>query len=334
MARPLTVRRIAGAAYRRLPRKPFRHVMPTGLWRGMFRFWLSVLAADPNRRSAVRELLVSYDDVYRSLDQAAIKYDDGIHAKHRLTRYHDFFVERVRPGERVLDLGCGKGEVAFDLVNKAGATVVGVDYDGYHLSFARSRFSHPDLEFIEADITEWLPEGEFDVVILSNVLEHLDARREFLERVVASSRPSRLLLRVPQYARDWTVPLRDEVGLSGYWDPDHEVEYDAESFRAEMAVAGLEVDELELSWGEIWSAVHPAVVAKLVPASAARGLSRRRRRLSARLATVCLVVLGALIVIPEALGDRPYDPKPSAWPEAIEHLIEDSTLHRSTGEHT
>lgn len=231
--------------------------MPTGLWRGLFRFWLSVLAAGPDRRRAVRELLVSYDDVYRSLDQAAIAYDGGVHVKHRLTRYHDFFVDRVRPGERVLDIGSGKGELAYDLVTRSGATVVGVDYDPRHLAFARSRFAHDGLEFREGNVLEELPEGRFDVVVLSNVLEHLPARVEFLRRVVASATPSRVLVRVPVYARDWTVPLRAEVGLLPYWEEDHEIEYDPDGFRSELAEAGLEVTELVLTWGEIWAAAEP-----------------------------------------------------------------------------
>src|SRR5207253_7920635 len=104
MRRPLTARRVASAAFRRVPRKPFRFLMPARPWRGLFRFWLSVLAADADRRRAVRELLVTYDDVYRELDKAAIAYDGGVHVKHRLTSYHDFFVDRVRPGELVLDV--------------------------------------------------------------------------------------------------------------------------------------------------------------------------------------------------------------------------------------
>lgn len=231
--------------------------MPTRPLRGVFRFWLSVLAADPDSRRAVRELLTSYDDVYRALDGAAIRYDGGVHPKHRLTRYHEFFVDRVRPGERVLDIGSGKGELAYDLATLSGANVVGVDNDPGHLAFARSRFPHQALRFYEANVLEWLPEGHFDVIVLSNVLEHLRARAQFLRRVVASTTPSRLLFRVPVYGREWTVPLKDEVGLRGYWDSDHEVEYDPDGFSAELLDAGIEVKEMQLAWGEIWAAAEP-----------------------------------------------------------------------------
>ena len=258
-SRRLAPRRIVGAAYRRLPRAPFRWVMPTVLWRGAFRFWLSVLAAHPDTRRGIRELLISYDDAYRAVDRAAIRYDDGIHVKHRLTHYHDFFVERVGQGERVLDIGSGKGELAFDLATIASATVVGVDHDRGHLAFAQNRFAHPDLRFVEANVLEWIPEGHFDVIVLSNVLEHLDGRVEFLQQLVRSASPSRLLFRVPVYERDWTVPLRDEVGLLGYWDRDHTTEYVPETFIAELSDSGLEVVELEQRWGEIWALAQPTL---------------------------------------------------------------------------
>ena len=251
------LRRATRASYRRLPFGSFRLLMPVGVWRPLFRFWLAVMAGDSDSRRAVRELLVTYDDVYHALDRAAIAYDGGVHVKHRLTGYHDFFVENVRPGERVLDIGSGKGELAHDLVTRAGATVVGVDHDPSHLAFARARFRHDRLEFRAGNVLDALPDGHFDVVVLSNVLEHLGPRVQFLRRVVESASPSRVLLRVPVYARDWTVPLRDEVGLLAYWDPDHEVEYDEDGFRRELGEAGLDVTTLRLVWGEIWAVAEP-----------------------------------------------------------------------------
>jgi SAM-dependent methyltransferase len=231
--------------------------MPLWLWRPLSRLWLSSLRADPDRRRAVRELLVTYDDVYREVDLAAIAYEGGVHPKHRLTRYHDFFVERVRPGERVLDIGSGKGELAHDLVVRTGAIVVGVDHDPGHLAFARARFAHENLEFRSGDVLDELPGGHFDVVVMSNVLEHLAPRVDFLRRVTVSAEPRAFLIRVPLYERDWTVPLKAEVDLPSYWDPDHEIEYDEGSFRRELGEAGLDVPELLVRWGEIWAVATP-----------------------------------------------------------------------------
>src|SRR4029077_18129635 len=148
--------RVVRAAGRRVPRRPFRILMPIWVWRPLSRLWLSALRADPHRSRAVRDLLVTYDDVYREVDLAAIAYEGGVHPKHRLTRYHDFFVGRVRPGERVLDIGSGKGGRAHDLGVRAGASGVGVDHDPTHLAFARSHYVHEHLEFRAGDVLEEL----------------------------------------------------------------------------------------------------------------------------------------------------------------------------------
>ena len=253
----MTFRRLVRGLGRRVPRRPFRYVMPAWLVRGPYRFWLSVVAADPDRRRAVRELLELEAETRRQLDAAAIRYDDGVHAKHRLTAYHDFFVDRVREGERVLDVGSGKGELAHDLAVRAGAQVVGIDYDPHHLAFARSRFAHERVTYVAGDVLAAVPEGGFDVIVLSNVLEHIADRVGLLSRLVASAEPRAVLIRVPVLARDWTVPLRREVGLEYFSDPDHEIEYDEESFRAELGDAGLRVTELQAVWGELWAAAEP-----------------------------------------------------------------------------
>lgn len=206
----------------------------------------------------MKELLELHQDTYDRADLGAIAYDGGVHAKHRLIRYHDYFVDRVSAGERVLDVGCGKGELAYDLVERSGARVVGIDNNPYYLAFARDRFRHPDLSFVETDILEPLPSAPFDVVILSNVLEHFDDRVGLLRRIMAAAMPSRVLLRVPVWARDWIVPLREELGLRAFSDTTHYTEYDPESFRAELAEAGLDVTELELIWGEIWATARPS----------------------------------------------------------------------------
>ena len=100
---PWTLRRIAGGFARRIPLRPLRVVFPYAVWRPLFRTWLGTIRAQPDKRKAMRQLLEVYGDAYVGADLGAIAYDGGVHAKHRLMRYHDFFVERVEVGERVLD---------------------------------------------------------------------------------------------------------------------------------------------------------------------------------------------------------------------------------------
>lgn len=194
--------------------------------------------------------------LYRAISLAAIRYEGGLHPKHRLTGYHDFFVERVRAGERVLDVGCGVGVLAADLARARDAIVTGVDLDRRAVAEARRLRRDPRLTFLAADARS-LPDGRFDVVILSNVLEHLDDRVGFLREVVARAAPERLLIRVPQFERDWRVPLKQELGVDYRLDPTHRLEYSLERLEAEVAEAGVVVQEQQVRWGEIWAVCVP-----------------------------------------------------------------------------
>jgi SAM-dependent methyltransferase len=260
--RPWTLRRVAGGIGRRVPLRPFRILFPYGVWRPLFRLWLGTVRAQPDRSKAMRQLLQVYQDAYVGVDLGAIDYDEGVHAKHRLTRYHDFFVERIRPGERVLDVGCGKGELAHDIAERSGATVIAVDASPWMLEFARRRFAHPRVTYVQADALEFIPDEPVDVAVLSNVLEHIAPREELLRALRERAGARRLLIRVPVLDRDWTVPLRREVGLPHFSDPEHKVEYDPKLLRDELGRAGWQMGEPLFVWGEIW-----------VEASAATGVS-------------------------------------------------------------
>jgi SAM-dependent methyltransferase len=194
--------------------------------------------------------------LYRAISLVAIRYDGGLHPKHRLTGYHDFFVDHVRPGETVLDVGCGVGALAADLARIKDVRVTGVDLDRGAVAEARRLRRDPRLIFLEADARS-LPAGRFDVVILSNVLEHLDERVEFLRAVVAQAVPRRLLVRVPLFERDWRVPLKQELGVDFRLDPTHRLEYSLERLEAEVCEAGLAMQERQVRWGEIWAVCVP-----------------------------------------------------------------------------
>ena len=250
--RPWTARRVAGGIGRRIPLRPFRVLFPYALWRPLFRLWLGTVRAQPDHKRAMRQLLQLYDDAYHGVDLGAIDYDEGVHAKHRLTRYHDFFVERMHADERVLDVGCGKGELAHDVAERSGAHVVAIDSSPWMLAFARERFAHPNVTFVQADAVDYEPEETVDVAILSNVLEHIEPRVDLLRSLRERAGARRLLIRVPALQRDWTVPLRQEVGLPHFSDPEHKLEYDPQLLRDELAEAGWEMREPKLNWGEIW----------------------------------------------------------------------------------
>lgn len=235
---------------------PFR-IAPASFRRRLVQVVTRAAAAGPPD-SALRELLTMDADLSGQVDVAALAYGDGVHVKHRLMRYHDFFVERIRAGERVLDIGCGYGAVAYSIASRAGAHVTGVDLEPANINNARARFQHEHLVYSVGEAPQSLSRDRFDVVVLSNVLEHIKDRMSFLREVQARAMPSRWLIRVPMFDRDWRPSLRRELGLFAYGDPTHYTEYTRASFQLEMAEAGFVIKHLQVNWGEIWAEVVPA----------------------------------------------------------------------------
>ncbi|HIJ82930.1 MAG: Methyltransf 11 protein [Magnetococcales bacterium] len=189
--------------------------------------------------------------LYTIQGRQSVRYDKGLHTKYRHTRYIDFFLERVQPGQRVMDIGCGGGLLAFNLAQK-GAIVVGMDISPEKILEAQQKHVHPNLTFRQGDALKEFESGVFDCVVLSNVLEHLDQRVVFLQSVMDRYQPSLLLVRVPAFERDWRVPLKKELGVEWRLDPTHEIEYTQESLTREMNASGLKIRHWEVRWGEFW----------------------------------------------------------------------------------
>ncbi len=69
-------------------------------------------------------------------------------------RYQPVFLAAIdaQPGERILDVGCGSGQVAIDLVRAVdGVTAVGVDLSSPQLEVARQRAGELPATFVQAD---------------------------------------------------------------------------------------------------------------------------------------------------------------------------------------
>jgi 2-polyprenyl-3-methyl-5-hydroxy-6-metoxy-1,4-benzoquinol methylase len=186
----------------------------------------------------------------------SVAYDNGIHTKHRHTRYHEFFKAGVKSGDRIIDIGCGNGALTQDLA-KTGAYVVGIDFNPDQIKTAIETHSHPNAHYVEGDALTYAFQGKFDKAVLSNVLEHIEKRPELLRRIVEHINPSKILLRVPFFERDWRVPLKKELGVEYLLDPTHCTEYTLEEFEREMDEAGLEILHREVRWGEIWAETAP-----------------------------------------------------------------------------
>ncbi len=111
----------------------------------------------------------------------------------------DFDRLGLRPGDRVLDMGCGAGRHAFEMFRRGG-DVVAFDQDGDELAgvlelFGAMREAGEVPAGAEADIKQGdalsLPfaDDEFDRVVASEVLEHIPADTDAIAELVRVLRP-------------------------------------------------------------------------------------------------------------------------------------------------
>lgn len=211
-------------------------------------------SADP--KSALVFLLSLHKRILTLISDRASDYGDGVHPKHRLMEYHRFFTERLKSGEKVLDIGSGRGFLSFKMA-EAGAQVTGIELSKKNIDISNGFYKHPNLTFIHGDALKDLPPGTFDTAVMSNVLEHIDDRVGFLRKAQAAAHPSRWLIRVPCFDRDWIVPMAAELGVDSRLDETHFTEFTRESFEKEVTEARLKIEYLEVRWGEIWSELTP-----------------------------------------------------------------------------
>ena len=89
---------------------------------------------------------------------------------------------------RVLDIGCGEGKDSVFLA-KCGYAVTAFDVSETGLEKAKrlAEYNKADVRFFKADITDWRPDAEFDIIFSSGVFHFIDTplRGEICESLKA-----------------------------------------------------------------------------------------------------------------------------------------------------
>lgn len=122
-------------------------------------------------------------------------------------------VERLTPGDRLLELGCATGLMTTSFV-QAGVTVVGVDRSALYLERARAR-NLGNATWVEADITAHLSgdSARYDHITLCNVLHEVSNPTEILALCRQRLRPTGLLHVTLQNPRSLHRLVALETGL-------------------------------------------------------------------------------------------------------------------------
>ena len=108
---------------------------------------------------------------------------------------YESFASRASSDIHVLDVGCGNGsQLAIPLLNR-GFSVIGIDIDERSISRAKALASEiVNSQFICAGPEDLSSHSSFDVVILSEVLEHLKEPEALLKSAVDRIVPGGILI--------------------------------------------------------------------------------------------------------------------------------------------
>lgn len=117
------------------------------------------------------------------------------------------------PGGRVVDLGCGTGDLTVELHRRLGAAeTVGIDSSTAMLERARAEHGDvPGVRFELGDITEWIGE-DHDLVFANASFQWVDEHLGLLARMRTALRPGgQLAFQVPANYRHPSHVLAREV---------------------------------------------------------------------------------------------------------------------------
>jgi SAM-dependent methyltransferase len=236
----------------------FTGIIPDRLTTNLLKIAILLRAYSNNPKKDMVLLFKIKDAIENIINNRALSYGNSEHPKHYLTKYHQFFINNISDGESVIDVGCGYGSVSRSIAKaKTNSKILGIDNDKIRLQQAIESDNPPNLSFIYDDIIGRHFNESWDVIVLSNVLEHIEHRVEFMLEITSNTNAKKVLIRVPCYERDWQVPLRDEFGINYFSDSDHKIEHTLQEFQSEMDQAQLEIIDVVTSWGEIWAVCIP-----------------------------------------------------------------------------
>ena len=100
-------------------------------------------------------------------------------------KYGEDLINWLQPkeGERILDVGCGTGELTNEL-SKSGATIVGIDASEQMIRRAKEQF--PDIEFFVKDATDFSFSEPFDAAFSNATLHWINAQLKALQCIYNS----------------------------------------------------------------------------------------------------------------------------------------------------
>lgn len=167
------------------------------------------------RRDLVRRGYDAISRAYRS-DEGTANAGTDEHTD-QYERWVDDLAKLLAPRARVLDLGCGAGVPATQLLSEKDFDVLGIDISAVQIERARQLVRAATFE--QADMVTWdHAPASFDAVVSFYALIHvpLQDQRKLFPKIRRWLRPGGYLLAIVGFER-WTG-IQDYFGTAMFWD--------------------------------------------------------------------------------------------------------------------
>jgi SAM-dependent methyltransferase len=166
----------------------------------------------------------------------------------------DFAEFDIAPGDIVVDVGCGGGDVCVYAAER-GASVIGIDIEPELIARTTQAMNAIGAHAFRGIVSDAnpipLPDGTATVVVATEVMEHVPDPARFLGELARIARPgARILLSVPHPSSEAIMKL---IAPDWYWQPPLHINvFEPEDLDRLFAEAGLAIDARHPS-GFYWS---------------------------------------------------------------------------------
>jgi 2-polyprenyl-3-methyl-5-hydroxy-6-metoxy-1,4-benzoquinol methylase len=163
-------------------------------------------------------------------------------------------------GKTMLDIGCGTGEFLKAGAN-VGFTVTGIDVDTTTTEYITKKYGFRTITGLLGP--ETFPQGSFDVIVLSHVIEHLQEPMELLGAIHKTLKPNGLFVMCTPNSDCFGEDVHNVYGrfrydrskcyyLSPFLSPYHIIGFNRKSARRILERSGFAVEYFKVRSGLEW----------------------------------------------------------------------------------
>lgn len=140
-------------------------------------------------------MLMSHDRNMLTEEQIENAVDEQLSTNSYIASKDDFIKFTMRAGshfdckgKRILDVACGKGNLANFIAKNGAIEVWGVDIQDIHIKIAKAIANKENInnvKFLEYNFHEWATEERFDYVISYEALDHIPDTKATLNKMAS-----------------------------------------------------------------------------------------------------------------------------------------------------